>query len=78
MRGICSWIFVLSVSLLVSGGCDIQKGRFATCETDDDCKSADASKPYCWNLRCVGCAYDRHCQDGEICNRKARSCVRLD
>ena len=77
MRGICSWLFVLAATLLISGGCDIQKGRFATCEADADCEALDESKPFCFNLRCVGCAYDRHCEDGQICDRKDRNCSTL-
>ena len=77
MRGICSWLMVIALLTVVSAGCDIQKGRFASCESDDDCKASDETKPYCFNLRCVGCAYDRHCKDGEICDMKKRSCAAL-
>lgn len=77
MRGIFSWLFVLATTLLISGGCDIEKGRFASCQNDADCKSSDETKPYCWNLRCVACAYDRHCKDGEICDTKDRECAPL-
>ncbi len=73
MRGIIVWIIVLTATFAVTGGC--QKSRFASCETDDDCKSSNESKPYCFNLRCVACAYDRHCEPGEICDLKSRTCA---
>lgn len=77
MRGFCSWVLVLALVGVVGGGCDIQKGRFASCESDDECKASDETRPYCFNLRCVECAYDRHCKEGQICDAKDRSCATL-
>jgi Cys-rich repeat protein len=68
---------VLAAALLLGAGCGIEKGRFASCETDEDCKSSDESRPYCFNLRCVACAYDRHCGEGEICDKKDNECAPL-
>ena len=73
MRGIILWIVTLTLTLVMSGGC--QASRFATCENDNDCESSDASKPYCFNVRCVACAYDRHCKAGQICDIKSRTCA---
>jgi hypothetical protein len=75
MRGIVSWTFTLTLTLLLGGAC--QKSRFATCETDEDCASRDESKSYCFNVRCVACAYDRHCEAGEICDTKSKTCTEL-
>ncbi len=77
MRGICGWAVLLTAAFLIGSGCNLEKGRFASCETDDDCKGSDEARPYCWNLRCVGCAYDRHCKDGEICDSKDHNCSPL-
>lgn len=76
MRGISLWLAALTAIFLITGGC--QKSRFATCENDDDCKKTDAEKPYCWNVRCVACAYDRHCGDGKVCDTNSKTCVGLD
>jgi hypothetical protein len=64
----------LLFAALALAGC--KGGRFATCETDDDCKNDDG-KPYCVDLRCVECFYDRHCKGG-ACNSKTQTCASLD
>jgi hypothetical protein len=43
-------------------------GRFASCQTDDDCHPPDGGKLVCDNLRCVECHYDADCSEGKICN----------
>ena len=77
MRGIFAWLVVLSLTVVVGGGCDLKKSRFASCETDEHCKGEDETKPYCWNLRCVSCANDRHCKDGQFCDSKDHNCSSL-
>ncbi len=75
MRGVALWTIALAMALLSAGAC--HKSRFATCEADGDCESTDAAKPYCHNLRCVACAYDRHCSDGKVCDTNSKTCVGL-
>ncbi|MDC0744234.1 hypothetical protein [Polyangium mundeleinium] len=47
----------------------LEDGRFATCETNDDCIARDAGTEagICWNLRCVQCLYDTDCAAGAYC-----------
>lgn len=61
---------------LVSLGC--LPGRYASCQTDDDCSGRqDGGKLVCYNLRCVECHYDSDCGDGKHCGT-ANTCESLD
>jgi hypothetical protein len=43
-------------------------GRYASCNTDNDCPSIDGGKLVCFNLRCVECHYDGDCAPGNLCS----------
>ena len=72
-------IAVALALLFLGSGC-VTDGRFATCETDQDCETkGDGERPFCTNLRCVECAYDRHCEkQGGVCDTKNQKCIALD
>jgi hypothetical protein len=79
MRRAISWSVVVA-ALALPAACADEAGRFPVCRSDQECTQTDASRPICDNLRCVECAYDRHCQEsgeGDTCNRQSNTCAKL-